>query len=108
MEETHDDVIRDKKLPRLGQTVRSKKYGTQWRIIEKKEAWQNTTDDPETGEPRLLPAIHFTYRKIEKGGSQKSARPLDMPIRSMTIRLRRIGKLSGPNNIEITHYRLED
>jgi len=37
MEETHDTVIRQKKLPRVGQTVRSKKYGTLWRVIEKKE-----------------------------------------------------------------------
>ena len=62
MAETHDDVIREKKLPRLGQTIRSKKYGTHWRIIEKKEVWQNTTDDPETGEPRLLRRFHRLHR----------------------------------------------
>ena len=67
MDETHANVIRQKKLPRVGHTVRSKKYGTLWRVIEKKEVWQNTTDDPETGEPRLLPAIHLTYRQIKKG-----------------------------------------
>ena len=61
MYETHDDVIKEKKLPRVGQTVRSKKYGTLWRIIEKKEVWQNTTDDPDSGEPRLMPAIYLTY-----------------------------------------------
>ena len=74
MEETHDDVIREKKLPRLGQMVQSKKYGTHWRIIEKKEIWQDTADDPETGEPRLLPAIHLTYRQIEKGKESRSGR----------------------------------
>jgi hypothetical protein len=42
----------------LGQIVRSKKYGTHWRIIEKKEVWQNTNDDPETGEPRSLIRFH--------------------------------------------------
>ena len=67
MQETHDDVIREKRLPKVGQTVRSKKYGTLWRVIEKKEVWQNTTDDPETGEPRLLRAIHLTYRQVKKG-----------------------------------------
>ena len=67
MEETHDDVIRQKNLPRVGQTVRSKKYGTLWRVTAKKEVWQSTTDDTETGEPRLLPAIHLTYGQISTG-----------------------------------------
>ena len=49
MEETHDDVIRQKHIPRVGQSVRSRKYGTLWRIIEKKEIYQNTSDDPKTG-----------------------------------------------------------
>jgi hypothetical protein len=35
--ETHDDVTREKYLPRVGETVRSKKYSTLWRVIEKKE-----------------------------------------------------------------------
>ena len=70
MEETHDDVIRRKHLPRVGQTVRSKKYSTLWRVIEKKEVWQNTSDDPETGKPRLMPAILLTYWKIKKGELQ--------------------------------------
>jgi hypothetical protein len=38
MPETHDDVIREKNLPRVGQSVRSKKYRTLWRIIEKKRS----------------------------------------------------------------------
>ena len=51
----------------MGQTVRSKKYGTMWRVIKKKEIWQNTTDDPKTGAPRLLPAIHLTYGQVNTG-----------------------------------------
>jgi hypothetical protein len=70
MEETHDDVIKQKHLPRVGQTVRSKKYATLWRVIEKKEVWQNTSDDPETGEPRLMPAIYLTYWQIREGVQQ--------------------------------------
>lgn len=69
MHETHDDVINRKHLPRVGQTVRSKKFSTLWRVIEKKEVWQNTSDDPETGQPRLLPAIYLTYWRIKAGGS---------------------------------------
>lgn len=67
MRETHDDVIREKKLPRVGQTVRSKKYGTLWRVMEKREVWQNTADDPETGDPRMIPAIYLSYWLMKKG-----------------------------------------
>jgi hypothetical protein len=67
MRETHDDVIREKKLPRVGQTVRSKNYGNLWRVMEKREVWQNTTDDPDTGNPRMIPAIYLSYWRIKKG-----------------------------------------
>ena len=64
------DILIQKKIPRVGQTVRSKKHGTLWRVVEKKEVWQNTSDDPQTGNPRLIPAIQLTYWKIRKGGQQ--------------------------------------
>jgi hypothetical protein len=67
MKETHDDVIRGKHLPRVGQMVRSRRFGTLWRVTEKREVWQDTTDDPKTGQPRLLPAIFLTYAQIKKG-----------------------------------------
>jgi hypothetical protein len=70
MEETHDEVITRKHLPRVGQTVRNKKYSTLWRVIEKKEVWQNTSDDPETGEPRIIPAIYLTYWRVKDGQRQ--------------------------------------
>ncbi len=54
MEETHDDAIKEKRLPRVGQIVRSRKYGTLWRVIEKKEVYQNAADDLETEQPRQL------------------------------------------------------
>ncbi|MFC1880252.1 hypothetical protein ACFL2S_01980 [Thermodesulfobacteriota bacterium] len=76
MEETHDDVIRQKHIPRVGQTVRSRKYGTLWRVIEKKEIYQNTSDDPETGDPRLMPAIYLTYWRIKEGERQGIGRML--------------------------------
>jgi hypothetical protein len=66
MKESHMDIIMQKKIPRVGQIVRSKKHGTLWRVIEKKEVWQNTSDDPESGAPRLIPAIQLTYWKIRK------------------------------------------
>ncbi|MCU0571997.1 MAG: hypothetical protein MUC41_03285 [Syntrophobacteraceae bacterium] len=64
MIETHDDVMRQKNLPRVGQTVRNKKFGTLWRVMEKREVWQHTSDDPETGKPRMLPAIYLSFWKV--------------------------------------------
>jgi hypothetical protein len=65
--ETHADVIREKHLPRVGDTVRSKKYQTLWRVIEKKEVWLNTSDDPETGDYRAIPAIYLRYWRVQEG-----------------------------------------
>jgi hypothetical protein len=67
MQETHDQVISEKHLPRVGDTVRSKKYSTPWRVIEKKEVWLNTSDDPETGEYRTMPAIYLCYWRVQEG-----------------------------------------
>jgi hypothetical protein len=63
-----DEIIQEKRLPRVGQTVRSKKYGTLWRVMEKREVWQSIADDPQTGEPRMIPAIFLSYWKIQEGG----------------------------------------
>ncbi len=67
MNHSHDDIIRVKKLPRLGQTVRSRNYGTLWRVMEKREVWQSIVDDPSSGKSRLTPAIYLSYWKIKKG-----------------------------------------
>jgi len=67
MNHSHDDVIRAKKLPKVGQTVRSRKYGTLWRVMEKREVWQSTVDDPLGGKSHLTPAIYLSYWKIKKG-----------------------------------------
>ena len=67
MNPTHDDIIIEKKLPRLGQIVRSRRYGTLWRVMEKREVWQSIADDPSTGKSRLTPAIYLSYWKIKKG-----------------------------------------
>ena len=63
----YDEIIRKKGLPNVGQTVRSKKYGTQWRVLEKKEVWQNIDPDPKTGETRMVPAIYLSYWKVQEG-----------------------------------------
>lgn len=60
----YDEIIRQKGLPEVGQTVRSKKYRTLWRVMEKREVWQNIEPDPKTGEARMVPAIYLSYWKV--------------------------------------------
>ena len=67
MVQGHEDVMRQKRLPRVGQIVRSKQYGTLWRVLEKREVWQTIEDDPETGTPRLLPAIYLSFWRVREG-----------------------------------------
>ena len=67
MQYTHDEVFRQKKLPGVGQIVRSRKHGTLWRVMEKREIWQNAVGDSQSGFPRLLPAIYLAYWRVEKG-----------------------------------------
>jgi hypothetical protein len=62
-----DELIQQKGLPKVGQTVRSKDFGTLWRVMEKRESWQTINDDPETGEPRMTPAIYLLYWRIKEG-----------------------------------------
>lgn len=69
MVETHDQISKEKHLARVGQTVRHKRHGTFWRVIEKREVWQNIPDDPKTGHPRLVPAVQLTFWQIKEGGT---------------------------------------
>jgi hypothetical protein len=65
MKKDFEEIIRQKRLPNVGETVRSKKYGTLWRVMEKKEVWQNFEPDPKTGEARTIPAIYLSYWKVQ-------------------------------------------
>ena len=67
MHAAHDEVFRQKDLPDVGQTVQSKKYNTLWRVMEKRELWQHTAHNPESGEGGLVPAIYLAYWKVKKG-----------------------------------------
>ena len=63
----YDEIMQEKGLPHVGSTVRSKDYGTLWRVMEKREVWQNIADDPQTGEPRMIPAIYLSNWRIQEG-----------------------------------------
>ena len=65
--EDFEKIVKEKGLPRVGQTVRSKTHGTLWRVLEKKEIWHNIEPDPKTGESRMVPAVYLSYWKVEEG-----------------------------------------
>ncbi|MDJ0831629.1 MAG: cation:proton antiporter [Desulfobacterales bacterium] len=58
-------------LPRVGEKVRSKHFGTVWKIIEEKEVWLKDTDqnDDATDSQQMIPAIYLRYWK-EGSGTQ--------------------------------------
>ncbi len=60
------EIIQGKGLPRVGQMVRSKKYGTLWRVMEKREIWQ-TAEDPMTKDISEIPAIYLSYWRAQRG-----------------------------------------
>ncbi len=37
-----------------------------WRVMEKREVWQ-TIKDPQTKEPRMVPAIYLSYWRSQEG-----------------------------------------
>ena len=63
----YEEIVQQKGLPEVGQVVRSKTYGTLWRVMEKREVWQNTEPDPRTGNPCMVPAIYLVYWRQRDG-----------------------------------------
>ncbi|MEJ2670663.1 MAG: hypothetical protein P8168_00400 [Deltaproteobacteria bacterium] len=61
------EIIHKKGLPEVGQTVRNKKYGTLWRVLEKREIWRTIEPDPNSGETRIVPAIYLSFWKVQEG-----------------------------------------
>ncbi len=63
----YEEIVQKKGLPAVGQVVRSKKYSTLWRIMEKREIWQSIEDDPITNEPRIIPSVYLCFWKVQDG-----------------------------------------
>ena len=63
----YEEIMRQKGLPQVGQLVRSKKYHTIWRVMEKREVWKPLEDDPQTREPRWIYAIYLNYWLVQRG-----------------------------------------
>ena len=72
----YEEIVRQKGLPQVGQLVRSKKYGTIWRVLEKREVWQPLEDDPVTQEPRWTYAIFLNYWQVKKGEEPGTGRTM--------------------------------
>ena len=66
----HEEILQQKKLPQVGQTVRNKAHGTLWKVIEKRQIYAHSTGDPVMGDFRLVPAIYLIYWEIEQGKVQ--------------------------------------
>jgi hypothetical protein len=66
----HEEILSQKKLPQVGQTVRSKKNGSLWKVIEKRQIYTHSAGDPVIGDWKLVPAIYLIYWKIVEGGVQ--------------------------------------
>jgi hypothetical protein len=66
----HEEVLRQKKLPQVGQTVRSRKHQTLWKVIEKRQIYTHSAGDAVLGDFRLVPAIYLIYWKIKEGREQ--------------------------------------
>jgi hypothetical protein len=67
MKESHDEIEWRKKLPRVGQTIRRKKDGTLWRVMEKREVWQNIEDDPRLESPAWCRLFILPSGALRKG-----------------------------------------
>jgi hypothetical protein len=64
---TNDDGSKKKKLPSVGQIVRSKRHKTLWRVVEKREIWQHTANFMQSAKDALIPAIFLAFSKVHKG-----------------------------------------
>jgi hypothetical protein len=62
----YEKIMRRKGLPEVGQLVRSKKYNTIWRVMEKRETWTDRGEDPVSKEPRWDYAIYLSFWKVQQ------------------------------------------
>jgi NhaP-type Na+/H+ or K+/H+ antiporter len=63
-------------LPHVGERVRSKRYGTMWKIIEEKEVWMNHEADKKD-EFQPAPAIYLRYWQPESSASPGTGKTME-------------------------------
>jgi len=85
------EIIRRKGLPDAGKTVRSKAHGTLWRVVEKREVWQNTEPDEKSGDAHMVPAFYRTCRRQQEGVRPGAGRMPGYLTLFMTTSLKQVG-----------------
>jgi len=65
-------------LPRVGERVRSKRYGSVWKVIEEKETWLQEPAGPqgEKSSPDLVPAVYLRYWKEDSSQGPGSGKTM--------------------------------
>ena len=70
-------TLREKlQLPSVGERIRSKRYGTIWKIIEEKEVWLKTPGG-EWKEPEPMPAIYLRFWQPESSSSPGKGKTME-------------------------------
>jgi NhaP-type Na+/H+ or K+/H+ antiporter len=70
-------TLREKlQLPRVGERVRNKKYGTIWKVIEEKEVWLEAAETAGL-EPGPTPAIYLRYWKPDSGSTPGTGKTIE-------------------------------
>ena len=73
------EIKEQQRLPRVGQSVKSKKFGTVWKVIEEKEVWIDAGRCPgiETEGSHLIPAVYLRFWKPESGQSPGQGKTME-------------------------------
>jgi hypothetical protein len=87
----YEEIMRRKGLPNVGQLVRSKKYNTIWRIMEKRETWRSLGEDPVTKSPGGITPFISPSGRFSWEWSRGWEKPWGFSMAWLTIPLRRIG-----------------
>ncbi len=73
-------VLREQlQLPRVGQRVRNKSYGTIWKVIEEREVWMEDVPPQEIPEkaPHPVPALYVRYWKVDEAGKPGTGKTIN-------------------------------
>jgi NhaP-type Na+/H+ or K+/H+ antiporter len=66
-------------LPHVGERVRSKKFGTVWKVIEEKETWLENPAEKGVSGARHLPAVRLRYWKEDTSRGPGTGKTISYP-----------------------------
>lgn len=64
--QVYGEILREKGIPPVGETVRCRQTGALWRIMDR-EVWQRAEEDPLTRELQIVPCFYVSFWRIEDG-----------------------------------------